>query len=143
MFVTLYETVEVHFCLLGTNRFHVKVKNERFTAAGLYIVRTLNMKMVQYVKHCTEKRAARAARSFFLIQPINLLIVESSWALPSSGLELHNDPSDWRRLVGNFVSRTISDRSVNQWTSFYSISYVSCLIFIGSCRLQKGKLLHI
>ena len=70
MFVTLYETVEVHFCLLGTNGFHVKVKNERFTAAGLYIVRTLNMKMVHYVKHCTKKRAARAARSFFLIQPI-------------------------------------------------------------------------
>ena len=47
-----------------------KSKNERFTAAGLYIVRTLNMKMVHYIKHCTKKRAARAARSFFLIQPI-------------------------------------------------------------------------
>ena len=32
MFVTLYETV--HFRLLGTNEFHVKVENERFSAAG-------------------------------------------------------------------------------------------------------------
>ena len=34
MFVTLYETGEGHFCLLGTNSFHVKAENERFTAAG-------------------------------------------------------------------------------------------------------------
>ena len=34
MFVTLYETSEVHFCLLGTNGFHVEAKNERFTAAS-------------------------------------------------------------------------------------------------------------
>ena len=27
------KTGEVHFCLLDTNRFHVKPKNERFTAA--------------------------------------------------------------------------------------------------------------
>ena len=30
-----YKTGKVHFCLLGTNDFHVKAKNERFTAAGL------------------------------------------------------------------------------------------------------------
>ena len=35
MFVTEYETGEVHFCLLGTNGFHVKAENEKFTAAGL------------------------------------------------------------------------------------------------------------
>ena len=33
MFVTLHETSEVHFCLLGTNGFLVKAKNETFTAA--------------------------------------------------------------------------------------------------------------
>ena len=35
MFVTLQETGEVHFRLLGTNGFHVKAENEKFTSAGL------------------------------------------------------------------------------------------------------------
>ena len=35
MFVTLYETGEEHFCLFGTNGFHVKAENETFIAAGL------------------------------------------------------------------------------------------------------------
>ena len=35
MFVALYETDEVLFCLHGTNGFHVKAENEKFTAAGL------------------------------------------------------------------------------------------------------------
>ena len=34
MFITLYKIGEVHFRLLGTNGFHVKAKNERFTAAS-------------------------------------------------------------------------------------------------------------
>ena len=34
MLITLYKISEVHFCLLGTNGFHVKAKNERFTAAS-------------------------------------------------------------------------------------------------------------
>ena len=29
-----YKIGEVHFRLLGTNGYHVKAKNERFTAAG-------------------------------------------------------------------------------------------------------------
>ena len=33
MFVSLYETGEVHFCLLGTNDFHVKAESKNFTAA--------------------------------------------------------------------------------------------------------------
>ena len=32
MFVTLYETGEVQFCLFGTNGFHVKAENEKFMA---------------------------------------------------------------------------------------------------------------
>jgi len=32
--ITLYKIGEVHFRLLGTNGFHVKAKNQRFTAAG-------------------------------------------------------------------------------------------------------------
>ena len=35
MFVTLYKTGEVPFCLFGTNGFHVKAENEKFIAVGL------------------------------------------------------------------------------------------------------------
>ena len=34
LFITLYKIDGVHFRLLGTNGFHVKAKNERFTAAS-------------------------------------------------------------------------------------------------------------
>ena len=34
MFVTLYETAEVHFCLFGTNGLYVKADKEKFIAAG-------------------------------------------------------------------------------------------------------------
>ena len=34
MLVTLYKIGEEHFRLFGTNRFDVKAKNERFTAAS-------------------------------------------------------------------------------------------------------------
>ena len=34
MLITLYKIGEVHFRLLGTNVFHVKAKNERFTTAS-------------------------------------------------------------------------------------------------------------
>ena len=34
MLVTLYKIGELHFRLLGTDGFHVKAKNERFTAAN-------------------------------------------------------------------------------------------------------------
>ena len=43
------------------------------------VIRTSNMKissrrLADYVKHSTKKRAARAARLFFFIQPIKSLI---------------------------------------------------------------------
>ena len=67
MFVTLYETGEVHFCLFGTNGFHVKAENENFVASGLRCRQNLNMKssrhpLADYAKNCTKKRATRAAR---------------------------------------------------------------------------------
>ena len=34
MLITLYKIGRVHFRLLGMNGFHVKAKNERFTAAS-------------------------------------------------------------------------------------------------------------
>ena len=36
MLVTLYKIGDVHFRLLGTNGFHVKARNEKFTAVGSF-----------------------------------------------------------------------------------------------------------
>jgi len=79
MLVTLYKIGGVHFRLLGTNVFHVKLKNEGFTAASSRCRQNLKYEFHVVVwqttsKHCTKKRAARAARLFFFIQPIKLLI---------------------------------------------------------------------
>ena len=41
----LYKTGEVYFRLLGTNGFHIKAENERFTAAGSRCCQTSNMKI--------------------------------------------------------------------------------------------------
>ena len=70
MLIALYKISGVHFRLLGANGFHVKAKSERFTAR--VVVRTSNMKISR--RRCTKKRAARAARLFFFIQPIKSLI---------------------------------------------------------------------
>ena len=78
MLITLYKIGELHFRLLGTNGFHVKAKSERFTSASLRCRQ--NLKYENFIvcqttsKHCTKKRAARAARLFSFIQPIKSLI---------------------------------------------------------------------
>ena len=125
MLITLDKIGGVHFRLLDTNGFHVKAKNERFTAAsfrcrqnlkyenftsssgrlqGAYATGRLEhsgrqnddkmsrkignaqsratffrhsavlLRKLPYVRDCTKKRAARAARLLFLIQPIRSLI---------------------------------------------------------------------
>ena len=80
MLITLYKIGEVHFRLLGTNGFHAKAKNERFTAAGSRCCQNLEKRKISrrhladYVKNYTKKHAARAARLFFLIQPIKSFI---------------------------------------------------------------------
>ena len=45
--VILYKTGDVYLCLLGTNGYHMKTKNERFTAQAHVIVRTSNMKILR------------------------------------------------------------------------------------------------
>ena len=96
MLITLYKIGEVHFRLLGTNGFHVKA-NERFTAASSrcrhnlkYENFTSSFCRLQYSasKHCTKKRAARAARLFFFIQTIKSLICGVVVDVPSSNLKL-------------------------------------------------------
>ena len=75
----LYKIGELHFRLLGTNGFHDKAKNERFTAASSRCrqnlkCENLRRRLATTSKHCTKKRAARAARLFFFIQLIKSLI---------------------------------------------------------------------
>ena len=78
MFITLCKIGGVHFRLLGTNGFHVKAKNERFTVVSFRYRQNLKYENFTSfgttLKHCTKKRAARAARLFFFIQPIKSLI---------------------------------------------------------------------
>ena len=77
MLVKLYKVGETEFRLLGTNGFHIKAKKERFSAAGLRC--RLNLKFYVIVwqtssKNCTKKRAAWAARLFFVNRPIKSMI---------------------------------------------------------------------
>ena len=72
---------EVHFRMFDTNGFHAKAKNERFTAADSSCRHNLKyenfmslLRRLRRKNQCTKKRAARAARLFFLIQPIKSLI---------------------------------------------------------------------
>ena len=82
MLVTLYKKGGVLFHLLGTSGFHVKAKNERFTAASSrcrqnFKYENISIHVVVWQTtstHCIKKRAARAARLFFFIQPIKSLI---------------------------------------------------------------------
>ena len=78
MLVTLCEIGEAYYCLLGTIVFHVKAESKRFTDAGC----RRNFKICKFhgivlqvtYLNCTKKRSVRAARLFFLIQPIKSLI---------------------------------------------------------------------
>jgi len=78
--VMLFKIGPVFFHLIGTNSFHAKEKNGRFTAAGS----RLSSEPQKWKFHVlvwqttsndgTKKRATRAARLFFLIQAIKSLI---------------------------------------------------------------------
>ena len=79
LLVKLYIIGEVYSRLLGTEGFYVKVENENLLLRARVVVRSSKLKiprrcLADYVKNCTKKRPARAARSFFLIQPITSLI---------------------------------------------------------------------
>ena len=79
MSVTLYEIGQVSFRLLGTNGLRLKPENERFIVAGSPCRQNLKYENFTLsfgrlpVKNCIQVRAARAAREFFLIQPIRSL----------------------------------------------------------------------
>ena len=73
MWVTLYEIGGVHFRLLGANGFHVKAKNERFNCLRCRHNITFEISR-RCLANWTKKRAACAARLFYLIQQIKSLI---------------------------------------------------------------------
>ena len=68
--------------MFGTNGYHVKAKDEKITAASRSLChqnrgyKISPRRLADYVKklHQIKKRAARVARLFFLIQPIESLI---------------------------------------------------------------------
>ena len=81
------------FCFFGTNAFHVKAENEKLIAADLRCRQNLkheNLRrpLADYVKNCAKNRATRAARLFFLIQPIKSLICGVVVVVASSFLKL-------------------------------------------------------
>ena len=76
----LYKISKVHLCLLGMNGFHVKAKNERFTAVSLHCRQNLKYEnfMLSFGRlphEIAPKGMPREQRNyFFLIQPIKSLI---------------------------------------------------------------------
>ena len=81
MLITLYKIGGVHFRWLGTNSFHVKANNERFTAASSRCRQ--NLKYENFTSSFGRLRQNIAPKSvphvqhdcfFFFIQPIKSLI---------------------------------------------------------------------
>ena len=81
MLITLYKIGELHFRLLGTNGFHVKAKNERYTAASLGCCQNLknfNMKisrcrLADYIKKLHQK-ACRTCSTIIFLHSTNEII---------------------------------------------------------------------
>ena len=60
MLFTLYKIGEVHFRLLGTNGFHLKAKNERFTAVGLRCRQNLKYEKFASLGRLPQKIASKS-----------------------------------------------------------------------------------
>ena len=77
MLVTSVQKRGVHFRLIGTNRFHAKAKNERFTAADSHFCQNFkNETFTSLFGRLAPKCVPHffTARLFFLIQIIKSLI---------------------------------------------------------------------
>ena len=70
MLVTLWKIGEAYLRFLGTNGFHVKGKNENFTAEGS----RCRQNLLTWESHVVVSTKKRAARWIFFIQPIKSLI---------------------------------------------------------------------
>ena len=62
MLVMLCKIGEVYFRLLGMNTFHVKVKNERFTAAGSHCRQNLKNENLMSFGRLRQKIAPKSMR---------------------------------------------------------------------------------
>ena len=88
--VALYKLGEVYFRFLGMNGFHVKGKNDRFSAA----VKTSNMKisrlrLADYVKKIAPKSVLHMQHDYFSsFNQSNHWFVKLSLLMPSSNLKL-------------------------------------------------------
>ena len=73
---------EVFFQSIGTNGFHIKAENERFSTVGSPCRENIEFENFTSSfgrlpnKNCTKERAALAARSFFRLQPIIFVICD-------------------------------------------------------------------
>ena len=94
MLITLYKIGELHFRLLGPNSFHVKAKNERFTASSSRCRQ--NLKYENFMSSFGRLRQNIAAKSvphvqhdcFSSFNQSNHWFVALSLTLPSSNLKL-------------------------------------------------------
>ena len=87
MLVRLRKLGELHFRLFGTEGFYVKKRMKDLLLRVHVVVRTSKIKisrrhLADYLKNCTKKRVARAARLFFFVLPIKSLIRAIVVAVP-------------------------------------------------------------
>ena len=71
MLIMSYKIGKVHFCLLDMNDFHLRAKNERFTAAGLHNFCCQNLKYENFTwfgqlhQKITAKSALHVQHDYF------------------------------------------------------------------------------
>ena len=111
--ITLYKIGGVHFRLLGTNGFHVKAKNERFTTASSRCRQ--NLKYENFTSSFGRLRQNIAPKSvphvqhdyFFSFNQSNHWFVASSLTLQSSNLKLPNDRL-WTTIACHLVMTQVA-----------------------------------
>ena len=137
MLITLYKINKLLFHLLGTNGFHAKAKSERLSAASsepqiwkFHVVVCLTTS-----KHCTKKRAARAARLFSSFNQSNHWFVTLSLTLPSSNLKLPSLLNDDVLLKSN---DPLFSRSYPMWLlTLWQWTGHPCRTVAIMCALQN------
>ena len=96
MLITLYKIGELHFRLLGMYGFHVKAKNERFTAARSRCRQNLKYENFTSFGRLRQNIASKSVPHvqhdyFSSFNQLNLWFVALSLTLPSSNLKLPNN----------------------------------------------------
>ena len=103
MLVTLKEMGDMSFNLVGTNGFRIKAEKETFSDMGLHFRQNLKFDNFtsSFGRTSNNFREERAARPFFLIQPIILLICEvSKWKTHARGVPDTPHVRFWQYVIG-------------------------------------------